>query len=80
MSDLSREGPFNVLQDRPDSGASPLVLDCVRGCQYRMTSYDEASGGPDSTPVYGVQLHDHCVLDTHYYVTRSSHMCMGTPP
>ena len=34
MPDLSREGPFDVLQDRPDSGASPQVLDGVRGCQY----------------------------------------------
>ena len=31
MADLSREGPFDVLQDRPDSGASPRVLDGVRG-------------------------------------------------
>ena len=40
LPDLSREGPFDVLQHRPDSGASPRVLDGVRGCQYRMTSYD----------------------------------------
>ena len=58
MPDLSREGPLDVLQDRPDSGASPLVFDGVRGCQDRMTSYDEESGGPDFTPAYGVQLHD----------------------
>ena len=41
----------------------PLVLDCVRGCQYRMTSYDEESGGPDFTPAYGVQLHDPRLLE-----------------
>ena len=52
MPDLSREGPFDVLQDRPDSGASPRVVDGVWGCQYRMTSYDEESGGPDFTPAY----------------------------
>ena len=57
MLDLSREGPFDVLQDRPDSGVSPRVLDGVRGCQYRMTLYDEESGGPDFTPAYGIQLH-----------------------
>ena len=34
MLDLSREGPFDVLQDRPDSGATPMVLDGVQGCQY----------------------------------------------
>ena len=52
MPDLSREGPFDILQDRPESGASPRVLDGVRGCQYRMTSYDKESGGPDFTPAY----------------------------
>ena len=57
MPDLSREGPFDVLRDRPDSGASPRMLDGVRGCQYRMTSYDEESGGPDFMPAYGIQLH-----------------------
>ena len=55
MPDLSREGPFDVLQDRPDSGASPRVLDGVQGCQYCMTSYDEESGGPDFTPAYGIR-------------------------
>ena len=63
LPDLSREGPFDVLQDRPDSGASPRVLDGVRGCQYRMTSYDEQHGGPDFTPAYGVQLHDPRLLE-----------------
>ena len=61
--DLSREGPFDVLQDRLDSGASPRVLDGVRGCQYRMTSYDEEHGGPDFTPACGVQLHDPRLLE-----------------
>ena len=63
MPDLSREGPFDVLQDRPDSAASPRVLDGVRGCQYRMTSYDEESGGSDFTPAYGIQLHDPQLLE-----------------
>ena len=62
MPDLSREGPFDVLQDRPDSAASPRVLDGVWGCQYRMTSYDE-HGGPDFTPAYGIQLHDPRLLE-----------------
>ena len=58
LPELSREGPFDVLQDRPDSGASLRILDSMQGCQYRMTSYDEDHGGPDFTPAYGVQLHD----------------------
>ena len=47
MPDLSREGPFDVHQDCSTSGASPRVLDSMRGCQYRMASYDEENGGPD---------------------------------
>ena len=63
MPDLSREGPFDVLQDRPDCGASPRVLDGVRGCQYRMTSYDEEHGGADFTLAYGIQLYDPQLLE-----------------
>ena len=66
LLDLSREGPFDVLQDRQDrqdSGASPRILDGMQGCQYRMTSYDEDHGGPDFMPAYGVQLHDPRLLE-----------------
>ena len=55
--------PFDVLQDHPDSGASPRVLNGVRSCQYRMASYDEEHGGPDFTPAYGMQLHDPWLLE-----------------
>ena len=58
LPDLSREGFFDVHQDRPVSGASPRVLDGMQGCPYRMTSYDQDSDGPDFSPAYGVQLHD----------------------
>ena len=58
MPDLSREGPFDVHQDRLASGASPRVLDVLWGCQFRMTSYDEENGGPDFSPAYGIQLHN----------------------
>ena len=60
MPDLFREGPFDVHQDR---SASPWVLDGMRGCQYRMTSYDEGNGGPDFSPAYGIQLHDPRLLE-----------------
>ena len=63
MPDLSLEGPFDVHQDRPVSGASPRVLDGMRGCQYRMTLYDQDSGGPDCSPAYGIQLHDPRLLE-----------------
>ena len=41
----------------------PRVLDGMRGCQYRMTSYDQDSGGPDFCPAYGIQLHDPRMLE-----------------
>ena len=63
MPDLSLEGPFDVHQDRSTSGTSPQVLDGMRGCQYRMTSYDQESGGPDFSPAYGIQLHDPRLLE-----------------
>ena len=63
MPDLSREGPFDVLQDHQDSGASPRILDGMQGCQFRMTSYDEDHSGMDFTPAYGVQLHDPHLLE-----------------
>ena len=63
MPDLSREGPFDVHQDYSTSGASPRVLDGMRGCQYRMTSYDVENGGPDFSPAYGIQLHDPLLLE-----------------
>ena len=61
--DLSLEGPFDVHQDRPVSGASPWVLDGMRRYQYRMMSYDQDSGGPDFSPAYGIQLHDPRLLE-----------------
>ena len=63
VPDLSREGPFDVHQDRPHSGASPRFLDGGQGCQFRMTSYDEEHSGPDFSPAYGVQLHDPRLLE-----------------
>ena len=58
VHDLSREGPFDIHQDRPHSGASPRLLQGTHGCPFWMTSYDEENSGPDFTPAYGVQLHD----------------------
>ena len=63
MPNLSREGPFDVHQDRSASGASPRVLDGMQVCQYPMTSFDEENGGPDFSPAYGIQLHDPRLLE-----------------
>ena len=63
MPDLSREGPFDVHQDASESGATPRVLDSLPGCQYRMTSYDEAVDRSDLSPAYGIHLHDPRLLE-----------------
>ena len=39
--DLTREGPFDVSEVEPDPGQSPLVLNSMLRCQFRMTSYDD---------------------------------------
>ena len=77
-ADLSREVPFDVLQDRQDSGASPRILDGMQGCQYRMTSYDEDHSGPDFMPAYGVQLHDPRLLE-YVGAPESAHLLSRSP-
>ena len=63
VPDVSREGPFDIHQGHPHSGASPRLLQGTHGCPFRMTSYDGENGGPDFTLAYGVQLHDPCLLE-----------------
>ena len=63
MSDLSREGPFDVHQDALESGATPQVLDSLPGCQYRMTSCDDDADRSDLNPAYGLHLHDPRLLE-----------------
>ena len=63
MPDLSREGPFDVHQDASESGASPQVLDSLRGCHYHMTSYDEDTNSSEFNPAYGIHLHDPRLLE-----------------
>ena len=45
--DLTREGPFDAGEVIPEPGQSPLVLNSMTGCQYRMTSYDGRDHGDD---------------------------------
>ena len=54
--DLSREGPFDANLSVSESEIAPLVLDNLPGCQYRMTSYENA-GMTVADPEYGLQLH-----------------------
>ena len=62
MPDLSREGPFHVHQNALESGATPQTLESLPGCQYRMTSYDDANRS-DLDPAYGLHLHDPRLLE-----------------
>ena len=78
VPDLSREGPFDVHQDRPHSGASPCLLDGGQGCQFRMTSYDEKHSGPNFSPEYGVQLHDPRLLE-YVGAPESARLLTRTP-
>ena len=56
--DLSREGPFDASEVEPEPGQSPLVLNSMPGCQFRMTSYDDRGNLDDLDPSYGIHLHD----------------------
>ena len=60
--DLSREGPFDARDAIHEQGQSPLVLDSMAGCQYRMTSYEELTNYDDLDPSYGIHLHDPCLV------------------
>ena len=56
--DLTREGPFDASEVIPEPGQSPLVLNSMPGCQFRMTSYDDRDNRDDLDPEYGIHLHD----------------------
>ena len=71
VADWSREGPFDIHQDHPHSVASPQLLQDTQGCLFRMTSYDEESGGLNFAPEYGVQLHDPRLLESARLTSRS---------
>ena len=56
--DLTREGPFDACEAEPEPGQSPLVLNSMPGCQFRMMSYDDRDNRDDLDPAYGIHLHD----------------------
>ena len=63
VTDLSREGPFDIHQDHPRSFGSPQLLQDTHGCRFRMTYYGVEAGGPNFAPAYGVQHHDPRLLE-----------------
>ena len=50
--DLTREGPFDAYEVPPEPGQSPLLLNSMPGCQFRMTSYDDRDSRADLDPAY----------------------------
>ena len=77
-------GPVSIIYGSVDagqsvsvSGAAPLVLDSLPGCQYRMTSYDNTDV-TDVDPTYGLQFHHPRFLD--YVGAPESARLLSRPP
>ena len=76
--DLSREGPFDACDADHDPGQSPMVLDSISGCQYRMTSYEERVNVSDLDSSYGIHLHDPRMME--YMGAPESARLLGRTP
>ena len=77
-SDLTRKGPFDVYDVQPEPGQSPLVLNSMLGCQFRMTSYDNSNSRADFDPAYGIHLHDPRMME--YMGAPESARLLGRSP
>ena len=69
--DLSREGPFDACDANHEPGQSPMVLDSMSGCQYRMTSYEDRTNRDDLDPSYGIHLHDPRMMESARLLGRT---------
>ena len=76
--DLTREGPFDACEAEPEPGQSPLVLNSMPGCQFRMTSYDDCDNRDDLDPAYGIHLHDPRIME--YMGAPESARLLGRSP
>ena len=76
--DLAREGPFDACDADHDTGQSPLVMNSMAGCQYRMTSYEERTNISDIDPSYGIHMHDPRVIE-HMGAPESARLLGRTP-
>ena len=76
--DLSREGPFDACDANHEPGQSPMVLDSMSGCQYRMTSYEDRTNRDDLDPSYGIHLHDPRMME--YMGAPESARLLGRTP
>ena len=76
--DLTKEGPFDAREAEPEPGQSPLVLNSMPGCQFRMTSYDDRDNRDDLDPAYGLHLHDPRMME--YMGAPESARLLGWSP
>ena len=76
--DLSREGPFDACDADHDAGQSPILMNSMAGCQYRMTSYEERTNISDIDPSYGIHMHDPRVIE--YMGAPESARLLGRTP
>ena len=76
--DVSKEGLYDVYDVPPESGQSPLILNSLPGCQYRMTSYDDRDSRVDLDPAYGIHLHDPHMME--YMGAPESARLLGRTP
>ena len=76
--DLTREGPFDACEAEPEPGQSPLILNSMPGCQFRMTSYDDRDNRDDLDPAYGIHLHDPRMME--YMGAPESARLLGRSP
>ena len=76
--DLTRKGPFDACEVEPEPGQSPLVLNSMPGCQFRMTSYDDRDNRDDLDPAYGIHLHDPRMME--YMGAPESARLLGRSP
>ena len=76
--DLSREGPFDACDADHNPGQSPIIMDSMAGCQYRMTSYEERMNVSNMDPSYGIHMHDPRVIE--YMGAPESARLLGRTP
>ena len=76
--DLSREGLFDACEAEHEPGQSPLVLNSMPGCQFRMTSYNDSTNRDDLDPAYGIHLHDPRMME--YMGAPESARLLGRTP
>ena len=65
--------------DAVGGGGGRIYLQNNQGCQFRMTSYDEGTDGPNFAPEYGVQLHDPRLLEYVLGAPESARLTSPSP-